>query len=1270
MKKIYIIIILILTLSIEGFSQSSANELAIMDLSSSGLSYAEGNTGVASSTDLRAVNLNPAALSDLEYLQFHLQYTNAYDNLYSYASLLGCYPLGKLGTIGFGTSMLYLGGIERMSTTTIGEQGEFQEIQNLLTAAYGIKILKDLSVGGDIKSIFHKIDDYTSVYFSFDISAHYRLNDFVSFGLIFKNPYISNIKKINGVRNPITPSIRTGITVYPLTDSVGINLDLETDYSNDYYLIGFGSQIKLFDWISLVIGYEDIYQSNFSKSTNSFGKINAGLSVSFDTISVVASGQSHSMGTSYNSGVTYIHKPIIINNPTPKYIHKEKIKNLNKKERHMLKAIQSYNKGEFKKAEELFTKILQKDPNNPIARDFFIKSRQKASGTFLNPKQKKELNEHIKKGNDYVNIQKPAKALEEFRAALDMDPNNEEAKAKINEIRKKIAPKLEQLMNEAIEYYINGDFEAANKKIEEIKRIDPLYKPALSLEDKIVTAINKEKYEGKDKEEREKTVKKLTNQGLELYFNEEYELAIKKFERVLKFDPSNTEANLYLDKARKNLAEKEDINERIEKSNKSLEYGKKLCEKGIYDKGLEAIRDAINYDKNNLEAKKALEKYSDEIKKLQNEKLKKAKEYISIGNYTKAVEILNEIKELSPESSQATQAEELITKITVKNKRQTDRYIEIAEKAKESGDYPLSLENYNAALKLDPKNKKASKGRKEVKNILEEYIQSLLDQGVDYLNKKNYKKAMERFSEVLDIDSLNDNAKKYLKDAERLLTEERLSKSKEDFINQGDAYFENRQFKLAKDEYEQVLRIDKNNEMIISKIEQCNKEIKETERKELFDKHYQSGVSAFEETKYDDAITSWKSARKLVNINKGEDINIIDDKIEEAKKQNEILQNDIIKQANEAFNNNDLSLARDLYLQALEKNPKSIHLREKIGNIDTQIHKIVQNSLSTAENAFQKGDYEKAAKEYLKISKLEKDSPVGSEAYRNYEIANEANISYQNGMSSYKNGVYFQAVENFNKVIAINRNDKNTKTYLKDAKNKLIAQVQDLRIDAKKYYQKKDYKRAIQCYNIILEANPDDVEARFFKMKSERKFNEYIDKLYTDGLLAFNTRDYKTALDNFGKVAVLNINYKEVQKYRKDANAKYEIEAKKAAERERELAKAKIAYANSMKSKSSNNTTPNMVTTTSKNKNLTHKKNTSYSSTTSKPTTTKKPITTKKPKAGSSAKVQKLFYSGLALYRQNKLKQAISVWRKCLSLNPSFSKARQYINKARYKMKK
>jgi len=209
------------------------------------------------------------------------------------------------------------------------------------------------------------------------------------------------------------------------------------------------------------------------------------------------------------------------------------------------------------------------------------------------------------------------------------------------------------------------------------------------------------------------------------------------------------------------------------------------------------------------------------------------------------------------------------------------KYFALMSSAKEKmklGQFKEAIRDYKEVLSLVPEDLDATEGIRTaqlaIKNRLKyEKILSLMAAGIGFFDIENYNEARLNFTQVIDLDDKNAQAKKYLRRIDDALDEKRNFELKrvqaEQFYLSGIANTRNKKFDEAEDDYKNTLALIpdyKDTKLKLAGLEQLRREYEEESRRQrllTIDREFQNGLVAFANGAFKEALTYFEKTLKL-----------------------------------------------------------------------------------------------------------------------------------------------------------------------------------------------------------------------------------------------------------------------------------------------------------------------------------------------------------------------------------------------------------------------
>jgi len=245
------------------------------------------------------------------------------------------------------------------------------------------------------------------------------------------------------------------------------------------------------------------------------------------------------------------------------------------------------------------------------------------------------------------------------------------------------------------------------------------------------------------------------SKGTTYLTEENYYKAKNEFELALKIKPGDSEAEKYLNKAIEAI--KKEIPVKLEKA-------RNYFNKEKFAEAFAEWNSVIEIDPENSEAKEGLKKIEKNLSDVINAREKIANQLISEGKYAEALNEYVELKKIVPKGKLSV-INEKITNLKAKVKTKISSLIKSAEiyLTEKNKNYKKALEKYNEILKYDENNEIALNAITKINAKIDEDKEKYLEMGKQNM-QSNKEKAIAYFKKVLDLDPNNKDANKYIQE--------------------------------------------------------------------------------------------------------------------------------------------------------------------------------------------------------------------------------------------------------------------------------------------------------------------------------------------------------------------------------------------------------------------------------------------------------------------------------------------------------------------------
>ncbi len=280
---------------------------------------------------------------------------------------------------------------------------------------------------------------------------------------------------------------------------------------------------------------------------------------------------------------------------------------------HFYQGVGYYQQEDLVRAKQEFEKALELHPEHRDAAKFFSKVSAELT------KKRGEIAALLQKGKSLNAQKKYSEATNTFVRVLQIDKDNQEAKAQIAKLRPKVAAFVNSRFSKARTYYTAGQLREAEKVLRHIISIDPAHREAKAYLRRI------------DSEEQDLVSEYLTQADLHAKAGE-WDRAVAAFDQVLDIDPGNDAAEKGREAAARNL----EINTLLSNADKL----------GVENKVLEALavyQRAYALDSTSAVVRARIADSRKRISELAEEHFNRGINYYTRDQYDKAIEELKKV---------------------------------------------------------------------------------------------------------------------------------------------------------------------------------------------------------------------------------------------------------------------------------------------------------------------------------------------------------------------------------------------------------------------------------------------------------------------------------------------------------------------------------------------------------------------------------------------------------------------------------------------------
>ncbi|MCS6983825.1 MAG: tetratricopeptide repeat protein [Leptospiraceae bacterium] len=556
----------------------------------------------------------------------------------------------------------------------------------------------------------------------------------------------------------------------------------------------------------------------------------------------------------------------------------------------MNEALTNYRKRKFSAAVENFNMALKLDPENKEAKEYLEKIQNEKEGA---------IRFHFGEGQRAYNAKDYSKAIYHLNEVVFLDEGHLEANRLLAQARDKVRAETEQLHSQALKEFEAQrydeaialwkrvlELDAANKVAENY--IEESEKKKRQLRSKALVAEylkrGKELYENKDfeqalgffnkalkedpqnaeaqeyarlceealgREKNQELISRLFIEGVREYKKREYEKAIAKWKEVKNLDPQNPLVDRYIAQATE-----------AQKNRKFIDFmnGQKYYEEGKWLLAKSAFERALQENPQNTKAREMLQDTLDRIAEERNAILLEADKKMRAAQYNEAAADYLAAYRLDP-SAEIQQKRE--------NALKAQEYYEQGLRYFNSDqDIGLSIESFLKVLELNPFDKRASDYINQAKEIGKNRINNWMAQAARAEEGRDYRRAFALYRSVLEVDPANTEAKKGLSRARKELRNQAAIPYKE-----GKEALALKNYALAIEHFTKVLELVSDYEDAPKLLEQARQELAKKRQaaakaqvvspvSESENALINEGIVLYRQGKYKEAIAVWQKIPK------------------------------------------------------------------------------------------------------------------------------------------------------------------------------------------------------------------------------------------------------------------------------------------------------------------------------------------------------------------------------------------------------------------------
>lgn len=448
------------------------------------------------------------------------------------------------------------------------------------------------------------------------------------------------------------------------------------------------------------------------------------------------------------------------------------------------------------------------------------------------------VEEHIKKGEVENARGNYAEALQEFNTVLEIDAKNQRGLKGKRDVERNLEL-LRYEVSKKREEEVRSKLASGEKALKEGKYRDALlsYRYVLAIDPNSLDARKGEEVAANFlKESKDRHSRKGDQYAAELDFHQ----AIIEYRNALGVDPEDPALHSKIAAAEARINEK---------TGPFLKDAARLEERGLFEEAVKKYEDALRYDPENLEAKNGRSRAFKAMGNRFSKFLDKARENFEDGDFLKASQNLKAAEELSPKDGSSSRE---LSALRSELEKAMSARMKTASSALNSGRFQEAADIYEEALSADPSNSEAESGLKRAREEMAREAAKKLKLGDEAFRQERYQQAYQLYGEALSIDRSNKTARSMREEARKKL-DDSLSVS----LKTGVAAYNRGEMDSAALEFRRVLNADSSNQTAKKYLSLIEKSRAKGSDKDI-EKLYLRGIELYTEGRYVDAIKSWE----------------------------------------------------------------------------------------------------------------------------------------------------------------------------------------------------------------------------------------------------------------------------------------------------------------------------------------------------------------------------------------------------------------------------
>ncbi|MCO5261853.1 MAG: hypothetical protein M9901_03165 [Lentimicrobium sp.] len=815
---------------------------------------------------------------------------------------------------------------------------------------------------------------------------------------------------------------------------------------------------------------------------------------------------------------------------------------------------------DYEAAREQFSIAINIKPEDKVTRDKLAEAGKLA---LERQEMLKQYEKTVSEADQIYASGDLSSARDKYTEATVLNPEENHPKQRIRDIDGKLSAEkakqesYDKLLTEADEAYMNRDFTTAKLKYEQALRIKPAENYPKSMLSRVAEGMTQQK----DALAKYQT---LIASADRLFQAGDYETALTAYQQASGIMSAEEYPKTRIAEINGRLQQQKELEENY---NEAITRGDALILEKKYEEARTFYQQAASLKPSEVYPKQKIEEIAGltaalkeaEINQSYQEAISKADNFFTIPDYPSALDAYGQAKRIKPAENYPDQQISRINDILAKEKADQQAYNNVIAEGDQlfnAGNYTGAKEKYNQALNIKPGEaypaSQISKADQQLALQKEKddlYLKTV-NEADRFYAEKNIDNALDEYNKAAQLKPDEGYPKEQIAKLQTELNNLRSAEEKyNNFIAEGDRYFEGDNLESAANAYNNALSIRPGEKYPSERIARIGQEM---ENQRIQRENYAAEIAAadqlFSDGKYDEARTTYTRAGGILPGENYPAAQIA--KIEKIIREQESLEESYaayISEGDAAFANKNYQAATTAYQQALKLKPGEKYPTERIAlagkelEAANQLSAGYQKAIAEGDVLFNSGSLREARDKYAEAldlqpgetypaSQIERIAQMQAE-----QLANEQKFSkaIEDGDRLFSAGEYRQAQTHYNAALMIKQ----------DAAHPAGRIAEIAKILGEQEATDKQYADAIQLGDNMLSQNKLDEAASAYlqagqlkpseiypgsqleliegRREAEKALNENYANAIITADAAFESKDYSQALTSYRKALEL-----------------------------------------------------------------------------------------------------------------------------------------------------